>query len=79
MPAVQKYLSNLVLRITEAGNTFNTYKTRLDTLRKEKIVRYRNVTGNCEDDDVDDNLHPDIDLFSDAGSQATTRSTRTSG
>lgn len=79
MPAVQKYLSNLILRITEAGNTFNTHKTRLDTVRKEKIARFKNAAGNYGNDDIDDNFHPDIDLFSDAGSQATTKSTRTSG
>lgn len=79
MSAVQKYISNLILRLTEAENTFNAHKTRLETLRKDKIVRYKNVGESQGDDDVDDNLRHDIDLFSDAGSQATTKSTRTSG
>lgn len=82
LPAIKRYFKTLMLKILEATEAFEKYKTRLEIVRNERTAKYKNVGMNHGDDDILDdgmNVQQDIDLFSDAGSQATTKSTRTSG
>lgn len=83
MPALQQYYENLKIKIADNKHTFNNYKERLTLVRMEKVSKYMNLGF----DDVDPailgeenvNILREFDLFSDAGSQASGKSTRTSG
>lgn len=82
MPAVQSYCTNLVMRIRDLQNTFKCYASRLQKVRKEKVAKLKSFNQIFEPGDLADepmNIQRDFDLYSDAGSQVTTRSTRTSG
>lgn len=80
IPAIQEYSILLIEQASGFHTLFNKNKKRLEVVRKERIAKYKNLTGNFTDGEILEdgpNVQKDIDLFSDAGSQtSTTTSTR---